>query len=594
MSSIDDGMNPPFPENKEDAVGDSESSEKGSGQRLLALVRLIEKTSDLQENEYEKNMEDAVDLFNYLIALYSRRGLLQGNMTKADKILSTLKSKTRERGSKGKSNGKLTNSDANISAGFQQEFLVFTALVRVLSSTNLESNKYILDDDHALVIALAAELCVAICQYIHRSKEDDACIHAEYELLMQSGKALLSGIVSSLKSIERDVQMYTKSVSGQSLSSTEKCLVVALLDHDKHIDPINSCLKAASSLVSLFGTKLSRSTNLLSDLKSVAWKFLTMNENSIQCSAARVIAIIPMAGGTDRMMPSDIWNRSMTDTISMMSSIMNTMAPLNKSGKKGDAILSEEARIALQTWVTFVREDVSEESARVLSFRRFLGGLTLCFQSLVSRDGMNGHDGSPLSDAKVDVESILEVIETLVSFPLSAETIFYKTKKRLRNEAVDGGLLSPRAASILLGNQIKKLGHSIFDCLLQSLGGSTLLPFSTRITRMAYASLLTSCSGPLRKVLDPTSGLRLDGKKRKWLHTSIPMRLAAIDTVKIVVTLFGNGKRDKFSPSTTSRNDAEKAIALAAGCFVEEIAKGENVDGPDDSWGTFRERGTLM
>jgi hypothetical protein len=593
MSSIDEGMNPPFPENKEDTEGESESSEKGSGQRLLALVRLIEKTSDFQENEYEKNIEDAVDLFNSLIALYSRRGILQGNMTKADKILSTLKSKTRERGSKGKSkNNQGTNSDATISAGFQQEFLVFTALVRVLSST--ESNKYILDDDCALVIALAAELCVAICQYIHRSKEDDTCIHAEYELLMQSGKALLLGIVSSLKSIEHDVQMYTKSVSGQSLRSTEKCLVVALLDHGKHIDPINSCLKAASSLVSLFGTKLSRSANLLSDLKSVAWKFLTMNESSIQSSAARLIAIIPMAGGTDRLMPSDIWNRSMTDTISMLSSIMNTMAPLNKSGKKDDAILSEEARIALQTWETFVREDVSEESARVLSFRTFLSGLTLCFQSLVSRDGMNGHDGSPLSDAKVDVESILDVIETLVSFPLSAETIFHKTKKRLRNEAVDGGLLSPRATSILLGNQVKKLGHSIFDCLLQSLGGSTLLPFSTRITRISYASLLTSCSGPLRKVLDPTSGLRLDGKKRKWLHDSIPMRLAAIDTVKIVVAIFGNGKREKFSPSTTSRNDAEKAIALAAGCFVEEIAKGEDVEGPDDSWGTFRERSTLM
>merc|ERR1712070_12885 len=126
------------------------------------------------------------------------------------------------------------------------------------------------------------------------------------------------------------------------------------------------------------------------------------------------------------------------------------------------------------------------------------------------------------SGAKIDIDSILSVVENFVSFPLAAETVFYKTKKRLRNEAVDNGLLSPRAVSTQIGNQVKRLGHDILDCLLETLGASTLLPYASSITRISYASLVTSCSSPLRKVLDPSSAMQMDGKRKRWLHESVP------------------------------------------------------------------------
>eukprot|EP00980_Cylindrotheca_fusiformis_P011720 scaffold2783_cov129-Cylindrotheca_fusiformis.AAC.21 len=410
---------------------------------------------------------------------------------------------------------------------------------------------------------------------------------------MESGKSLLSGMVGSLRSIEADIRLYTKSTPSHSSIVSERCLVMMILDHPKHVDPVVSCLKAASSLVSLFGTKLSRSTVLLSDLQRIAWKFLTANEDSIQISAARLIAVLPMAGGTDRMTPSFIWNKSVRDIISMTSAIVHTMAPLNKLSRSSGEGLSEDGRTRLETWVTFVREEISEEDARVLTFHRFLRGLTLCFSSLISRDGLGRHDSFLLVDAKLDVESILEVVENLLAFPLSAETSLYKTKKRLRDEALEGGFISPRAAAILLGNQVKKFGHIVLDSLLQGLGGPKLLPFSTRIIRISYASLLTACSDPLKKVLDPTSGLRLDGKKRRWLHHSIPMRILAVQTVTIVLGLFGNGKRE-MSTSASSRSDTEKAIALATGCLVEELSKFTDFDEKDSSWGTFQERSTLV
>lgn len=610
MLDIDYGYNPPFPESKDETMeqdGEETSERKSAGQRLLALVRLLEKKSNSDYDGYESSMQEIVDLFNTLIALYSRRGLLQGNNTKADRIVSTLKSNQKERGqrktsSRGDHNMKLldgsnnNSSDINNATGYQQEYLVLTAIVRVLNGASVESSKnsIILDDDQALLIALSSELCVAISQHILTSKDSDNCINAEFELLMQSGKPILSGLVNSLRSLDFDLQRNTLSLSGNPSKVTEKCPTLAMPDHEKHIDPINACFRAAASLIVLFGTKLSRSVALLSDLKSIAWKFLSMNEDSVQVSAAKLIAIIPMAGGTDRKTPSDVWNESMQEVVSMLSTITSIMAPLNKASSN-DKMLSEEATARQNMWIQFVRNDISEESQRILTFHRFLRGLTLCFQSLLSRDGMISNNSAPLlGDAKIDLESILGVVETFVSFPLSAETVFYKTKKRLRNEAVEGGLLSARAASTQIGNQIKKLGHGILDCLLESLGGSTLLPFASSITRISYASLVTSCSGPLRKVLDPSSAIQMDGKKRRWLHWSVPMRTTAIKTLKVVLTLFGNCKSEKAGSSVASRSNGEKAIALVVGCYIEEMESSKDMDGVDTSWGTFYERSILM
>jgi hypothetical protein len=598
------GFNPPFPEAPtiDETVGSESSSKKNSGQRLLSLVRLLEKRAC--DDKYEEHLDETVDLMNHMIALYSRRGLLQGNVKKAERIQSLQKSNTKEKRSrKGASSNELQiqqgdikfSGDSAESAGQQEESLIFTSLIRILNGTNEDAKDRALDDDKALLIALAAELCIAISQRVQNVTETDACTLAEYELLAQSGKSILAGFVTTLRSIESDIQKHTMALTQCKPKMMEKCLTLASLDEDKHVDPIISCLKAASSLVSLFGTKLSRSTALMSDLKSIAWRFLTLPHDSIQHSAAKLIASIPLAGGTERKTPSDLWNVAISDTISMLSVVMDKIAPLNKSKKGNQSEPSEHAQNILQTWIAFIQEDLFEESVRVVTFHRFICGLTRCFQSLLSQDGMGQHANCTLLDAKLDVESTLNVIESFLAFPLSAETILYKTKKRLRNEAVDGGLLSPRALSTQVANQIKLLGHDILDCILASLGGPSLLPFSRRITRISYASLLTSCSGTVRKVMDPTSAVQLDGKKRRWLHLSIPLRRVAINTFKTVTTSFGSDRSGKSTDrSNFSRSDGELAAALVVGCLIEEISSKETQGDFDDCWGTFNERVDLM
>jgi hypothetical protein len=119
------------------------------------------------------------------------------------------------------------------------------------------------------------------------------------------------------------------------------------------------------------------------------------------------------------------------------------------------------------------------------------------------------------------------------------ERTYYGMKKRLRLEPVDGGLLSPASNAGDAANHLKVLGHEVSEALLTALGGPMLLPYARWITQIAYASLLTSCSAPLRKVLDPTSAAQLDGKKHRWLHTSIPVRTVAVKTIQETVVAFG-------------------------------------------------------
>ena len=593
MLSSDYGYNPPLPERREETFEAGELSEKKKkGQRLLTLVRVLEKSSNSKADGFESDMEECVELFNTLIALYSRRGLLQGDNLKADRIISTTKSSTREKGQrKGSSRGEnrlsldggnISSEINNDSSNYQQESLVLTAIVRVLNGTYMEGNDFKINQDQALLIALASELCVAISQHIlNAAKGFDNCSQAEFELLMQSGKSIISGLVNSLKKLEQDLK-----------KNPVSCLTMAIPDQAKHIEPITSCLRAASSLIILFGTKLSRSVAMLSDLKKLAWSFLTVNDDSIQLSAAKLIAIIPLAGGIDRKTPSNIWNETMNDVISMLSTVMCAMAPLNKFDSR--ALLSEEANSRSQDWIQFVREEMSQEIPRIFTFHRFLRALTLSFKALLSQDGRIANIDSSLSGAKIDIDSILSVVENFVSFPLAAETVFYKTKKRLRNEAVDNGLLSPRAVSTQIGNQVKRLGHDILDCILETLGASTLLPYASSITRISYASLVTSCSSPLRKVLDPSSAMQMDGKRKRWLHGSVPMRTIAIETLKKVLTLFGNYKTAKMASSAASKSSGEKAIALVAGCFIEEMGRFNAMNEADDSWGTYYERCILM
>eukprot|EP00536_Pseudo-nitzschia_multiseries_P002242 jgi/Psemu1/294756/fgenesh1_pm.30_\ len=647
------GIVPPFPA---DSTSSSSSSNANNSHpsRLLSLVRSIEKSEKGTES-YEQSVEETVDLFNHLIAVYSRHGLLKGDSEKAEQILSTEHSgggagvdgSRKRKGRKGKSNNNNNSDDLRIqhpvgsiaaavseggSSGAQQadEALIFTAILRILTpSSNDDGSATAMGGDRALLISLACELCLAISQHIgvgnnnnNNNNESDECSLAEYELLAQSGKPILSGLSKTMKLVEHDMRTRSndKNKNNDDDNDNDQCSCLTLIEPDEqlHAPVLVSSIRLACSLVTLFGTKLSRSTALLKDLNATAWKLLTVDDDSVQESAARLVSCLPMAGGIDRTTPSDLWNARVSDTLSGLSTVLDTVAPLTKSRNNNNNNNND----SVEQWIRFVRNiDSSDESSRLKCFYRFTRGLTKVFRFLMLRD-FGGPDrlfhsssSSALVDAHVDVKQILGVVESFVSFPLSSETVYYRTKRRLRNETIDNGLLSPKTIATEAANHVKIMGHELLDCTLDAVGGPALLPFARRILRISYASILTSSSGPVRRVMDPTSAAQLEGKKRRWLHLSIVSRAIAIETFGRAMVAFGcddtgasslSHNNPKSSSSITNAltatTDAEKATTLVVGALVEQIGSSNNNnnrrvrtgDCCDDDWGSTAERVELV
>lgn len=612
------GRNPPFPASVqiENSGGDDSSSmlmsDKHPAQRLLRLIRLVGKEKP-GEATYEASMDELLELMNSLIILFSRRGLLQGDKSKAEKIISsTITAKggktTSSRG-KQKAAGKKSNTNdlqiavveedaASANSGQQiAETFILTALTRIL--TEVPEARAGRVDDSSLVLSLGAEMCIAMVQYLQANKnssDQNACIVAEYELMAQSGKAILFGLVTRMQSLHSEIRNCINRQGGGGNKSFEACLAMAKnLEECPEMSPVQSCLRAACALVNLFGIKLSRSTTLLADLRSIAWKFVVIPQPLIQEAAARLLAALPLAGGVDRQTPAELWNQEFHQVLCMITTLVETVAPIgNSPSSKDNCDLSSEGSVIFQGWVSCLQRGVNHADSRARAFLSMLKGLTLTYRHFLSRD-LNGNSFLALSESKVDIELMLEIAESFLSYPMSAESVFFRTKKRLRDEVVDGGLISSRVIATTIANEIKSLGHDMFDCLINSIGGSALLPYARRIFRVAYAALLTSCSAPVRKIMDPSSAAQLEGKKRRWLYLSLSLRTRAVDTVRAVIVAFGSDRTAKIDSSgTKSKSDGELAITLVAGCLMEQMGATDVENDVEECWGTLSERVALV
>jgi hypothetical protein len=648
--------------------------------KLLTLIRTLEKTTggsacegdkikshnnndddDDDDVLYEDTVNEVVCLLNHLVALYSRRGLLQGDSVKAERILSSVGTTTSHNRHNNNSNrNRDNNSDLRLRTGErrdgivptsssssssslsqrpqEEEVLIFTSILRLLPNKNRSTegddddgdadvtspsksngqNRPPREKDDALLISLGAELIVAMTQHLRAQEEGGtststiggttigSCILAEYELLAQSGKSLLNGFLNAMQWVEfhaRTMNSHNKIGRGKK-NIHQGCMALIDLDDDLHIQPLNSTMKATSALISLFGTKLSRSTVLLQDLKRTSWTFITTSDTSVQDSAARLLACLPLAGGMEQKSPSILWTMLVSDTLNLSSFVLNSMAPLT-TGVNDDAterttslVISDDiVANRWRGWVNYLRTNISSPPSRLQCFSCYTRGLTMIYHFLLLRDGTETHssDGT-LIDAQVPVDKVLDVVESFVSFPLTAEMVYHKTKRRLRDEVIQDGLVSPKGIVSDVANHIKHMGHQILDCTIASMGGSVLLPYGKRIIRISYASLLTSSSGHVRKVLDPTSMIQMEGKKRRWLHLSLSMRTIAIRTMERTIRALGVDLSSMTRTSSTSRSvdvttDEQRAVTIVIGCLVEQIgSKQIGVVEVADTWGSLAER----
>lgn len=525
------GLNPP-----------SSSNDDEVGRRLMALVRASEKSTTTSTTV------ELREFLTELVSLYSRKGLLQGNVTKAQKVLeSSTSSTTKTRGG-----GRRTQQhSASVS---DDESLLFSALIRILTLKEEE------ETSSFSMIALAANVCRAIAMYIQNECIAPQVRRAEQEILVQSSRSLLTSMASTIENL---VFLLSSRTGQQTLA-------------------LQSCLQATTSLLSVLGA-----VKVPPTLGQAAWTALIDANDKVQASSALLLSILPL---TDKN-TAEAWSVGVSDAVVALGQVLKAMAPLRQQTKTPKTMISQDTQAKVTDWINQITKVESEEE-RFQVLRSYIRGLTAYLVALLTRRAYatNTTTRAAMMTAKLDIESLLHLCNCMIQFPAAAETTFFSTKKRLRMEVVQNGLLSPAALVLEMANVVKYLGHDIMDTMLCATAGGSLLPFARRVVRIAQSSLLASASTALQKVLDPTM-LRVDGNRKQWLQNSLVLRARAIQTYGMAIKTLGASVLAKSlsNHDVGGNNTRDDTIAVSAigGCLLEQLSWPEEAN---DDWASLSER----
>jgi hypothetical protein len=477
---------------------------------------------------------------------------------------------------------KVGNNGSNTELNSMDASLALSALVRVFCvpiGTTESADKWIL-------IAFAANTCTSICERIKSLLSFDTCALAEFELISTHGKPLLVGLSKAINIILSASDEAKKGLS--RTDTTTQCRA------------LTSCLRSSASLMSLLGTKMSRNTVVLASLRQAGFQSLTWADSRTGQASASLIIATTLTGGLEKSSPSDLWNQLVTDCLLLMQKVLHALLP-TKEGEKiaadNGGSLSTESQQLLVLWHNDIRQLPVNGEGRVKVILPILHGLTKLFCALFAPFAGDRGVTFQYVDANFSMQHMLDVVETMLSFPVTAESSFYSTKKRLRSELLEHGWLSPNTLVTQVANHVKLMGCEILEAVITKVGGPSMLTSGRRVVRMTYSALYTAMSSALRRVVDPVGSGRSDGKRQRWLHASIRLRAASIRAFNVVITAFGPN-----SVSCTMQRqggirgrDMVRAISLVAGSLLEQMTWSETDagEGLSSDWGSIDERGEL-
>lgn len=459
--------------------------------------------------------------------------------------------------------------------------LVMTAVLRILSLQEEEITTSTKESpDYALLTTLAADLVRAVVRHAQNNSSNSPaiCVQAENEWLQSLVKSLLSALS---RSVSKYVLVLRRQEQFWSENLVEICQAVA------------SSLHASADLIALAGTRLSRSPAILSSLEDTAWRALTCSsliQDSRAASAiSAVLASMPLAGGTERATPASLWTKTIQNVQGILWMLMQKSIPLSqRSMQAGQDVVSRVSTAyekRFDEWWTRLHQADSQND-RVSWILHWIRSLISLLITLLQR----GQGTMVLLEATLNVSSLLDLVDALLSVPMSAEATYYGTKKRLRDEPLDSGVLTPTSIATMLANHLYIQGHRLLSSLVSILGKPNLLPYTLRLREVGYAGVLTSCSPTLRQVLEPGYNI---AKKRRWLPHSLVARTSALRTLQVLTITLGVRAT---SARTTSRNHVssqamDRIVKVISGCILEQLYpyNDENLD-----WGSMQERIDLV
>ena len=502
------------------------------GRALVSKLSLAQKASNEKDSQHAAS--DLLSALTDLRLIVSRRGLLRGDTSRAEAYLTKLsevgsngggnggvgqndggggKRRKKGGGGGGASSSKTSNfvdgSPSHIGKGIlDDEVLLLIGLGRILKAGKSAAAANTLPDG---AVQQAAEVLLAICRHVTTySSSGSSCINAECELLLVACPQLLSGLGN---------------IASQLLESGS-------------MEALASCHRAASSIIILMGTRLSRSTATTEKIVSTATEAMfnfgadgtTKAKHSIQ-AAATLLAATPLAGNADGTSPGILWTDAIVKATKSLTLVLSIFFPMHKSASKARQYVDSND----QAWVDLVDKSMASQEDRTNEFLRRIDGYSSILKSLLDLEGCDGcpSEGS-VSCASIPIGGLLDLVELMLAFPSAAEARYLSTKSKLRDISIENGVLSPSSA-MAVANGVKGDGLDLFDRIVSSASSSGII-HGGRIMRLASSSLQSSCSYALKRSIDPvgTPAMRADGKRgRRWLHDSLRLR-------KMSIRSFGN------------------------------------------------------
>ena len=602
-----------------------EEEYNNTGQQLLGYLRTLEKHDDAETDNQtaERALKALLRKLKFLIPCVARKGLFHGNVELAEELVSSSADQRFDRSSRKRGKKRTSGSSLFMDVDIDQPRPVASTgtllcaeqivacIIRILGCQQHEYPNSLqskaLDGltlaDQRLLMLLASDLCTAASTFVQsRRTSVSSCGAAEYQLLASNAKSLLMGLARSMDCIlsSANIASTTKTFSYSYSQDTipfpvEDARPLALL-------ALKACHRASVSLVSLMGTGLSRMVTQINYLTAVGvWKaFSIMNSCSVEYATllnATIVGAGPTGGTKERLTKSgpntEQWSASLQESVALLFVLLQSAVPINST--LADRTQHHENRLdqnaagkaAVDVWLQRIRDSSGEERSSL-----FLHCLRVLVSMAISLLSMEGGNCLSLA-AEVDVVSILDLVEILMSFPISAESLYFGTKKRLRQETFESGLFSPEDVAYRMANQVKIQGHDLLNALL-SLGRPVLLPFAHRLLKTCFGALLTSSSTALRSALESKAGpSKLDLSRKRWLNSSVVVRTAALRSVQsafLVVGVDHPCSKRSSSLGLKKSGDTDRLVTLLCGCLVEQLQWLMKPQDRNDDWGSVKER----
>lgn len=388
-----------------------------------------------------------------------------------------------------------------------------------------------------------------------------------------------------------------------------QCIIISKLkgiqiqENNAQIASLIFALEAAAAVIGLVRTRCTSSTageKLLQKLRAETWSLLNSMLNDRVIKAATVLlATFPLAGDASNSSLPFLWTKSMNEGISLINLTIGDLFPVNdKTRDEGNLPDTENHYQDHKSWIASLKGSLDEtaDNDSIDEYRRdkFLSRIQCLTEYVLSLIKMQGysttHDNKSLLFVNMPLQSLLDLSESLLSFPLAAEIKHRSLPSRLRSSPVDGGLISANAA-VSIATSMRYCGHVLFDATISSCRGSAYSK-ARRIIDISMSNLQSSVSRGLLSVV--VEGRKVDGRKdgiTAQLRGSIPLRIKSIEMFRVVVLSLGSG----VMSSSTSKSVC-RGVVLVGGCLLEQIQRccdNANI-GAEVEWGTLRERGSLM